>query len=53
MALDQWHWGLLWPWGQAGMPLRGTAETRAEAMGPWAYNVGVMKLWGRSFIRTK
>jgi hypothetical protein len=29
---------------------RGTTETRAEAMGPWAYNIGVMNSLGCDFI---
>ena len=46
MIVDHWHWtNCLWgycglSWGQAGMPLRGTVETSAAVLGPWAYNVG-------------
>ena len=32
------------------MPLRGTAQTSAAVLGPWAYNVGVMSLVSFSFI---
>ena len=56
MIVDHWHWtncrggycGL--PQGQAGMPQRGTTQTSAAVLGPWAYNVGVMNLVSFSFI---
>ena len=56
MIVDHWHWtncrggycGL--PQGQAGMPQRGTTQTSAAFLGPWAYNVGVMNLVSFSFI---
>ena len=52
MIVGSWHWtdcrggycGL--SWGQAGMPLRATTETRAEAMGPWAFNTGAANSLG-------
>ena len=56
MIVGSWHWtnchggyyGL--SFGQAGMPLRGTAETRAAILGPWAYNIGVLNSLGGDFI---
>jgi hypothetical protein len=59
MIVDHWHWtncrggycGL--PQGQAGMPQRGTTQTSAAVLGPWAYNIGAANSLGCDFIRAK
>jgi hypothetical protein len=56
MIVDHWryrtHLGLLQLFleGQSGTLRRGTAQTSAAVLGPWAYNVGVMSLVSFSFI---
>ena len=55
MALDQLPWGLLWPFLGASRDAayRGTAETRAAVLGPWAFNTGAANSLGCDFIRAK
>ena len=51
MIVDNYRGGYCGlPQGQAGMPQRGTAETRAAVLGPWAYNIGVLNSLGGDFI---